>query len=93
MEAIAIMPSELDSLRDHFDRRIEEVFLPRMDRLEAKVDAVAEQARQTNGRLRAAELWQARWEGMKSGAGGSWQVLMAVLSATVAVVAVVLGHT
>lgn len=77
MEAIAVMPSEIQALQDHFDRLIHETIIPRMDRLEAKVDGVDAQARLTNGRVRAIELWQARWEGVKDGAGGSWHVLVA----------------
>ena len=91
MEAIAVMPNEIEALsgavsemRLHFDQLIHETIIPRMDRVESKVDDQREQSSRiekqviaTNGRVRAIELWQARWEGMKAGAGGSWHVLVA----------------
>lgn len=78
MEAIRVMPSEIQALQDHFDRIIHDTIIPRMDRLEAKVDAVDAQARLTNGRVKSVELWQARWEGVRDGAGASWHVIVAV---------------
>lgn len=97
MNAIQVMPSEIESLhvavaemRSHFDAIIHDTIIPRMDRLETKVDAVNIQAQATNGRLRAVELWQARWEGMKAGAGGSWQVLIAAGGIAIAIISLVL---
>ena len=100
MEAIQVMPSEMESLhgavaemRSHFDAIIHDTIIPRMDRLESKVDAVNTQAQATNGRVRAIELWQARWEGMKAGAGGSWQVMVAAGGVAVAVISVVMANS
>lgn len=90
---VTLMPSEIEELKNHFDRRIEETILPRMDRLEAKVDEVFDQARRTNGRVTDLEKWKERIAGSLAALGGSWHVLMAVGGITVAIVSVVLANT
>ena len=98
MEAIAVMPSEIQALQDHFDRLIHETIIPKVDRVEGKVDAVDAKADRiekqtiaTNGRVRAIELWQARWEGVKDGAGGSWHVLVAGVGLVVGAVGLIVA--
>ena len=93
MEAIQVMPNEIDALRDHFDQLIHGTIIPKMDRLEAKVDTVDARVRETNGRVRVIEVWRARIEGGAAVAGRSWQSVIAIGSVAVAIVSVVLANT
>ena len=93
MEAITVMPNEIDALREHFDQLIHGTLIPKMDRLEAKVDVVDSRVRETNGRVRGLEVWQARIEGGAATVSRSWQSLIAVGSVAVAIVSVVLANT
>lgn len=108
MEAIQVMPSEIESLhgavaemRSHFDQIIHDTILqiihdtilPRMDRLESKVDLLDVRARETNGNVTELKLWRAHIQGATAVAGRSWQSLLAIGSVAVAIVSVVLANT
>ena len=93
METVMVMKSEIEGLREHFDRIIEETIIPKMDRLESKVDSVDSRVRETNGRVRAIEVWQARIQGGAAVAGRSWQSIIAIGSVSVAIISVVLANT
>ena len=93
MEAIRVMPNEIDALREHFDKLIHDTIIPKMDRLESKVDSVDARVRETNGRVGAIEVWRARVEGGAAVAGQSWKSLIAVGSVAVAIVSVVMANT
>ena len=100
MEAIRVMPSEIESLhaavaetRAHFDQIIRESILPRLDRMESKVDVLDGRARETNGNVTDLQLWRARLQGGSAVAGQSWKGILAVGTIAIAIVSVVLSNT
>ena len=100
MEAIQVMPSEIESLhgavsemRQHFDQIIHDSIIPRMDRLESKVDILDQRARETNGNVTDLQLWRARIQGGSAVAVQSWKGLLAVGTIAIAIVSVVLANT
>ena len=100
MEAIRVMANEIETLgtavaemRQHFDQLIHDTIIPKMDRLESKVDAVDARVRETNGRVRTIEVWRARVEGGAAVAGRSWQGILAVGGIAIAIISVVMANT
>ena len=93
METVTVMSSEIDALRQHFDQLIHDTIIPKMDRLESKVDAVDARVRETNGRVRTIEVWRARVEGGAAVAGRSWQGILAVGGIAIAIISVVMANT
>lgn len=90
---------EIAALRDHINARLDATegkFDSRIAQAEGRVGArVAEQSAQimaltvqvkeTNGRVRAIELWKARADGALAATGLNWRVLAGVTTIVVAV--------
>lgn len=98
MGTVVVMTNERPhgALESELDRALEYIG-GRFDRLDARVDGLTAQVTATNGRVRATELWQARWDGVKAGAGGSWGVAIGLFGAALGVgtlaLSIILGVT
>ncbi len=62
-----------------------------IDRIMAAVEAVRAEVRDFNGRVKALELWKAKWEGRAEGAAGVRHGLLALAGLGLAAVGALLG--
>lgn len=96
---LGMVSDEFARLREHIDRalqRTEDQFDRRISQTEGRVEArfaeqgndikaLTEQVTQTNGRVRAIELWKAKADGALAATGMNWRVLAGVITTVVAV--------
>lgn len=88
MEAIRVMPSELEELHAQLSR-----ICSTLSEIKTDIKEVKEQVKRTNGRVTAIELWKARIDGARAALGNSWVAVLGVAGVAVAIVSVVLANT
>lgn len=95
MEAIAIMPSEIEELHTQLSRICSTLAEIKTELREVRSDVreTRDQAKKTNGNVTDLQLWRARIEGEASVAGGSWKLLLGIGTLAVTVVGLVLANT
>ena len=88
MEAIRVMPSEIEELHVQLRRICSTLTEIKEDMKEVKA-----QVRETNGRVSKLELWKARADGARAALTSSWAGVLAVGGIAVAIISVVLAET
>jgi hypothetical protein len=98
---LAAISDEINRALDHLDAKAAEraaVVDAHFNSIEAgmrdvKSDLieVTVQVKATNGRVKDLEMWRRYWEGVRAGAGTSWQVLIAGVGVVIGVGGVVVA--